>query len=39
MKFSGLIVDGTSYMPLNFGSDLWPLFVSRVTQKVMNGFQ
>ena len=25
MKFSGLIEDGTSNMPLNFGSDLWPL--------------
>ena len=24
MKFSGLIEDGTSNMPLNFGSDLWP---------------
>ena len=47
MKFSGLTEDCTSNMPLNFGSDLWPLrsfvfvclFVSRVTQKVMNGFQ
>ena len=30
MKFSGLIEDGTSNMPLNFGNDLWPLqrFVS-----------
>ena len=25
MKFSGLIEDGTSNMPLNFGSDQWPL--------------
>ena len=25
MKYSGLIKDGTSNMPLNFGSDLWPL--------------
>ena len=25
MKFSGLPEDGTSNMPLNFGSDLWPL--------------
>ena len=47
MKFSGLIEDGTSNMPLNFGSDLWPLqrfvfvclFINMVTQKVMNGFQ
>ena len=47
MKFSGLIEDGTSNMPLNFCSNLLPLrrfvfvclFVSRVTQKVMNRFQ
>ena len=26
MNFSGLIEDGTSNMPLNFGSDLWPLW-------------
>ena len=26
MKFSGLIEDSTSNMPLNFGSDLWPLW-------------
>ena len=25
MKFSELTEDGTSNMPLNFGSDLWPL--------------
>ena len=25
MKFSGLIEDGTSNMPINFGSGLWPL--------------
>ena len=25
MKFSGLIEDGTSSMPLDFGSNLWPL--------------
>ena len=25
MKFSGLIEDGTSNLPLNFGSDLWHL--------------
>ena len=25
MKFSGLIEDGTSNMPLNFSSDPWPL--------------
>ena len=25
MKFSGFIDDGTINMPLNFGSDLWPL--------------
>ena len=25
MKFSEKIKDGTSNMPLNFGSDMWPL--------------
>ena len=47
MKFSGLIEDGTSNMPLKFGSDLWPLqrfvfvclFINMVTQKVINGYQ
>ena len=45
MKFSGKIEDGTSEKPLSFGSNPWPLAevciclsVSRVTQKVMNGF-
>ena len=48
MKFSGLIEDDTSNIPLTFvairglcrGLCLFVcLFVSRVTQKVMNGFQ
>ena len=26
MKFSGLVENGTCNMPLNFGSDLWPLW-------------
>ena len=46
MKFPGKIEDGTSKKPLNFCSDPWPLAevcvclsVSRVTQKVMSGFQ